>query len=79
MRVPKQLRDVDRHGATVRTYEYDDNGVIVVDFGAAASDITVDVVDGTAIVVTDEQQFEFELPADASEVSVNNGILTIDE
>ncbi|GAB7019074.1 DUF7127 family protein [Halostagnicola bangensis] len=79
MRVPKQLRDVDRHGATVRTYNYDDSGVIVVDFGATASDITVDVVDGTAIVVTDDEQFEFELPADASEVSVNNGILTITE
>ncbi|AHG00626.1 hypothetical protein HALLA_19365 [Halostagnicola larsenii XH-48] len=79
MRVPKQLRDVDRHGATVRTYDYDDSAVIAVDFGVGAGDITVDVVDGTAIVVTGDEQFEFELPADASDVSVKNGILTITE
>lgn len=79
MRVPKQLRDVDRHGATVRTYDYDDNAVIAVDFGVGAGDITIDVVDGTAIVVTGDEQFEFELPADASDVTVNNGVLTITE
>lgn len=79
MRVPKQLRDVDRHGATVRTYDYDDSAVIAVDFGVGAGDITIDVIDGTAIVVTGDEQFEFELPADASDVTVNNGILTITE
>jgi hypothetical protein len=41
--------------------------------------LTVDVVDNTAIVVVDGQQLEFDVPAEASEVTVNDGILTIEE
>lgn len=77
MRVPKQLRDADRHEAVVRTHEYDDASVIAVDFGTDAAEMTIDVLDETVIVVSGDRQFEFELPADADDVSINNGVLTI--
>ncbi|ELY46055.1 DUF7127 family protein [Natronorubrum sulfidifaciens] len=79
MKVPKSLRNVDRGGAVVRTLEYEDGSVIAVDFGTSAADIDVDVVGSTAIIVTNDEQFEFELPPEASDVSVHNGVLTIEE
>ncbi len=79
MRIPKPLKHVDRSGAVVRTFEYDDDSVIAVDFGHEIDDLAVDVVGETAIVVTDDDQFEFELPPEASDVSARNGILTIEE
>lgn len=78
MRVPQPLKDVDEHRATVRTYEDEDGGAIVVDFGPAASDLAVDIV-GNTVIVTDDEQVEFELPTGASDVSINNGVLTITE
>lgn len=78
MRVPQSLKDVDEHRAIVRTDEDDDGGSIVVDFGPAASDLAVDIV-GDTVIVTDDEQVEFELPTGASDVSVNNGVLTITE
>ncbi|WP_265109442.1 DUF7127 family protein [Halosolutus halophilus] len=79
MKVPKSLQNVDRSGAVVRTIEYDDGSVIAIDFGHAGDDLMVDVVGSTAIVVTDDEQFEFELPPEASDVSAQNGVLTIEE
>lgn len=79
MKVPESLRNADQHGAIVRTLEYDEKSVIAVDFGTEASDTSIDVVDSTAIIVTDGDQFEFELPPEASDVSVRNGVLTIEE
>ncbi|WP_226004831.1 DUF7127 family protein [Natrinema salinisoli] len=78
MKVPQSLRNVDQD-AVVRTFDYDDGSVIAVDFGTAAADISIDVVGSTAIIVADGEQFEFELPPEASDVSVHNGVLTIDE
>ena len=78
MNVPSTLRDVDGRGASIRTYEYDDGDVIAVDFGPSAS-VTVDVVGDTAIVVAGERHFEFELPAEARDVTSNNGVITISE
>ncbi|MCU4975259.1 hypothetical protein OB955_21390 [Halobacteria archaeon AArc-m2/3/4] len=77
MRVPQSLKDVDEHRAIVRTYE-DDGGAIVVDFGPASSELAVDIV-GDTVIVTDDEQVEFELPTGASDVTVNNGVLTITE
>ena len=77
--VPESLRDVDRFGAVVRTLEYDDDSVIAVDFGTDGATFDVDVVDSTAIVVTGDDQFEFELPPEATDVSIRNGVLTIEE
>lgn len=65
--------DVD---GIARTYEYDDETVLVADFGAV--DGHVDVVDGTAIIVVDAEQHEFDVPAGASRAIMNNGIVTIE-
>jgi hypothetical protein len=65
--------DID---GVVRQYDYDDGAVIAADFGHV--DGGVDVVDGTAIVVVDGEQHEFEVPATASRAVMNNGIVTIE-
>jgi hypothetical protein len=59
-----------------RTYEYDDETVLVADFGAVEGH--VDVVDGTAIVIVDDEQYEFEVPEGSSRAIINNGIVTIE-
>lgn len=79
METPHELRAVDERNGPVRTRTYDDGSVIVADFGADAGELTVDVVGDTAIVVADDRQVEFELPEGADEISVNNGVLTIEE
>ncbi|MFC7009050.1 DUF7127 family protein [Halalkalicoccus salilacus] len=79
METPHELRTVDQRDGHVRTRRYDDGSVIVADFGADAGEISVDVVGDTAIVVAGDQQIEFELPEGADEISVNNGVLTIEE
>lgn len=79
MRVPKQLRDGHTEDAVVRQIEDDGGSTIMVDFGPDAADMSIDVVDETVIVVTNDRQFEFDLPAGANEVTVNNGVLTISE
>ncbi|GAB3670353.1 DUF7127 family protein [Halopiger thermotolerans] len=80
MRLTEFLRTADRRGAVVRTYDYDDGEhLIVVDFGHATDDIEIDTVGDTAIVVVGDRQLEFDLPADVSEISIKNGVLTIAE
>lgn len=78
MRIPERLREVDQQEAIIREYEYDDATTITVDFGPEASDISVDIVDGTAIVVVDGEQFEFELSDDTDKIATKNGVLTIE-
>jgi hypothetical protein len=78
MRLPRLLKDAEQRGAAVRTYDYHDGSVIAVDLGTS-EDSTVDVVGHTAIVVVGDRQFEFELPADATDVSISNGVFTITE
>ena len=52
---------------------------IVADLGPAVASAAVDVVDGTAIVVIEDAQHEFELPAGAvSDTFITNGVLTIE-
>lgn len=79
MDVPPQLRDAagSQDEITVTTRSYDDESVISVDFGPAAGQPSLDVVGDTAIVVVGDSQFEFEIPNDADDVAVNDGILTI--
>lgn len=79
MRVPKQLRDGHTDDAVVRELDDEDGSMITVDFGSDAADMSVDVVGETVIVVMDDRQFQFDLPAGANEVTANNGILTISE
>jgi len=63
--------------ALVESYEYDDRTVIAVDLGPD-TDPVVDVVDGTAILVVDGDQHEFELPGEAVEAINSNGVVTFE-
>ncbi|WP_265111960.1 DUF7127 family protein [Halosolutus halophilus] len=67
-------------GQVARQYEYDDEMVVAVDFGATETDASVDLVDDTVIVVVDEEQYEFELPVDAHDAHtfIKNGVLTVE-
>lgn len=60
----------------VRRYEYEDESVIVADLGPVEG--SVDIVDGTAIVVVDDEQFEFEVPNGTDRAVINNGIVSIE-
>ncbi|QLG62706.1 DUF7127 family protein [Halorarum salinum] len=65
----------------VRRYDYDDETVVAADVDADEDAVTVDTVDGTAIVVVErdggEEEFELELPGPAANVDTQNGVLTI--
>ena len=65
-----------RADAVVRRYDYDDESVIVADLGSVEG--TVDLVDGTALVVADGDTHEFDLPAEASRAFMTNGIVTVE-
>lgn len=79
METPPQLRDVagDEDDIAIGNREYEDESVIAVDFGPTGEEPTVDVVGDTAIVTVGGKQFEFDIPAGARDVTVNDGILTI--
>ncbi|WP_135302995.1 DUF7127 family protein [Haloarcula amylovorans] len=62
----------------LRRFEYDDSLVLAADVGVA-DDASVDVVDGTVIVVRDGEQYEQELPNTTdARAFINNGVLTIE-
>ena len=79
METPPELEAAagDSDDVSITTRDYGDEQEIAVDFGRTGEKPSLDVVDETAIVVIGDQQFEFDVPADASEVTVNDGILTI--
>lgn len=81
METPRELKEMagDQEGITITKNEYDRESVIAVDFGPLPGEPTVDVVGDTAIVVVDGEQFEFDVPDTASEVTVNDSVLTIEE
>ncbi|RBI58978.1 hypothetical protein DMJ13_24520 [halophilic archaeon] len=81
MEVPRSLETMAglEEAVTTTHRDYEEGGVIAVDFGPAAGEPAVDVVGETAIVVLDDDQFEFEIPSTASVVDVNNGVLTLAE
>ena len=67
----------------VRRYDYEDRTVIAADLGASAAEASVDVVDGTAIVVIGDGetavQEELDLPSGRSaKAFIKNGIVTIE-
>lgn len=72
----EQQRFTDREGA-VRRYEYDDSIVLVADTGPE-TDATVDVVDGTAMIVVDDRQYEFDVPAGDAQAFIKNGVVTVE-
>lgn len=63
--------------ASLRQYEYDDAVVFVGDLGPTR-DAVVDVVDDTAIVVADDEEYDLDLPAGDSQAFIHNGILTVE-
>ncbi|WP_222918999.1 hypothetical protein [Natrinema sp. SYSU A 869] len=79
METPPELEDVagDEDKITITNREYEGESVIAVDFGQTGEKPSVDVVGETAIVTVGGNQFEFDVPSDASDVTVNDGILTI--
>jgi hypothetical protein len=68
----KQLGD----DVGLRRYDYGDETVLAADLGPER-DAAVDVVDGTAIVVVDGEQYDLELDGDAR-AFIRNGVLTIE-
>lgn len=79
METPAELEDVagEQEDITISKREYDGETVIAMDFGSIPGKPSLDVVGDTAIVVLDGRQFEFDVPPDAEEVTVNDSILTI--
>ena len=77
MNAPDSLQRIDEEDGIVREYDYGDEHLITIDFGEGYGDATIDVVDDTAIVVVNDEQFDVDIPADASDVTANNGVLTI--
>ena len=73
----EQFTDAD--GPMARRYEYDDETVLVVDFGNE-TETAVDVVDDTVIVVRGDDQHEIDLPDDgeASNTFIRNGVLSVE-
>jgi len=72
----------DQRGLVER-YDYDGETVIVADTPFADERVTVDVVDGTAIVVVtgddEDTQHEIELPeGEVARAFINNGVITVE-
>ena len=62
----------------VRRFEYDDGVVLAADVGPL-DDASVDVVDGTMILVAGDEQYEHDLPeASDARAFINNGVLIIE-
>jgi HSP20 family molecular chaperone IbpA len=66
----------------VERHDYDEGTTVVADLARADEDISVDVVEGTAIVVVETGdgvlEREFDVPDGATRVFINNGVVTIE-
>ncbi|WP_136715435.1 DUF7127 family protein [Halorientalis salina] len=68
----------------VSRMEYDDGSMVLAADVGADREATVDVVGDTVIVVTDDDQYEFELSGDETETEgdaqafMKNGVLTVE-
>ena len=80
MEAPQQLRTaaMEHEDVSITQRDVEGSNEITIDFGRGA-DAKLDVVGDTAIVVAGDQQYEFEIPHDASEITTNDGILIIRE
>ena len=66
-----------------RVYEYDDSLVVALDLTDAEGEVAVDTVGETVIVVVEApdgtvSERQFELPGEARDSTVNNGVLTVE-
>lgn len=80
MEAPQQIRSAaeEHDDVSITQREFDGETELTVDFGPGA-DASLDRVGDTAIVVADDRHYEFEVPADASEITTNDGMLIIRE
>lgn len=80
MEAPRQLRSAanEQEDVVITHREYDGETVITVDFGPGI-EASLDVVGETVIVVAGDHQFEFERPAEATDITTNDGMLIIKE
>ena len=69
--------ELSASSALVESYEYDDRTVVAVDLGPE-TDPVVDVVDGTAILVLEDEQREFDVPVGAVQAVNSNGVVTFE-
>jgi outer membrane lipoprotein SlyB len=78
MDAPGRLQSAadERDDVKITRREDDGEESVVVDFGRGA-EVSLDIVGETAIVVADDRQIEFEVPDEATDVTANDGILTI--
>lgn len=72
-----QERFARRDDAIARRYEYDDRVQFVVDLGPGREG-SVDVLEGAAIVVVGDEEYEFEIPVGEARASMSNGVVTVE-
>lgn len=74
-----QAQFIEEEGP-ISEMEYDDGTVVVAADVGVGREASVDVVGDTAIVVTDEDQYEFEIPEsdDDAQAFMKNGVLSIE-
>jgi hypothetical protein len=72
-----QERFARRDDTVARRYDYDDQVVFVADLGPGREG-SVDILGDTAIVVVDDEQYEFEIPAGEARGSIANGVVTVE-
>jgi hypothetical protein len=66
------------HDAPVRRFDYpNDTVLLAADLGADV-DASAEVVDGTALVVTDDDHYEVPVPAGEARAFIKNGVLTVE-
>jgi HSP20 family molecular chaperone IbpA len=73
---------VDEVGPVSRL-EYEDGSVVFAADVGVGREASIDVVGDTVIIVTDDEQYEFELPAsdesdDDAQAFMKNGVLTVE-
>ncbi|GAD52627.1 hypothetical protein MBEHAL_1387 [Halarchaeum acidiphilum MH1-52-1] len=72
----------DQRGLVER-YDYEDEAVVVADTSFADERVSVDVVDGTAMVVVEgddeDAQYEIDLPeGEVARAFIKNGVVTVE-
>lgn len=72
-----QERFARRDDTIARRYDYDDQILFVADLGPGREG-SVDVLDGTVIVVLGDEEYEFEIPAGEARGSIANGVVTVE-
>lgn len=80
MDTPRTLRSAARKhdDVSITRRDVDGSKELTIDFGRGV-EVTLDGVGDTAILVADGEQYGFEIPREATEITVNDGILSIRE